>query len=216
VSGRRARFISPIRLFLVASLVYFATSAAAPRLVNARGEEMHFGLAIRTTPSRGESSGLSAEDREAIAANIKNASPLMKPILQRALDDAIGYNRSFRESMPRAFFVLVPALALILSLFFRGRHYPEHLFFVLHSQAFFFLALTIPEALAFTHAIPVALGAGVCVAFWITAYVVIALRRVYGKTVIGTIARALGVALLYLPAYSAAMLGLLYWAAVNR
>jgi len=222
-SGRRVRFISPIRLYLVASLVYFAASAAAPTVRNKEGQALYTGVhvsTVRTEPG-GKSStpltgSLSAEDREKIAAELPNASPLMRPILQRAYEDADAYNRDFQKSIPRAFFVLVPAFALVLSLFFRGRRYPEHLFFALHLQTFLFLVSTIPEVLKFTKSMPVVVGATMCVVVAIVVYTVLALRRTYGTSLVGTIARALGVVSLYLPFYGATMYALLYWAAVHR
>jgi len=63
---------------------------------------------------------------------------------------------------------------------------------------------------------PVVVGATMCVVVAIVVYTVLALRRTYGTSLVGTIARALGVVSLYLPFYGATMYALLYWAAVHR
>jgi uncharacterized protein DUF3667 len=221
-SGRRVRFISPIRLYLVASLVYFAANTAAPPVRNKDGQVLYTGVhvsTVRTEPGGNSSTpltgSLSAEDRAKIAAELPQASPFMRPVLQRAYEDADAYNRDFQKSIPRAFFVLVPAFALVLSLFFRGRRYPEHLFFALHLQAFLFLVSTIPELLKFTKSMPVVVGATIGVVVAISVYTVLALRRTYGTSLAGTITRALGVVSVYLPFYGATMFALLYWAAVH-
>src|SRR6476620_3598888 len=49
LEGRRARYISPLRLYLMCSLVYFLISAAAPELSTKDGKGMFIG--VRTTPT---------------------------------------------------------------------------------------------------------------------------------------------------------------------
>jgi hypothetical protein len=116
--------------------------------------------------------------------------------------------------MPRVLFALVPVLAAILGLFFRGRKFPEHLYFVLHLDAFVFVALTIVEAAKLTHAATLAGAVGVAVGLWIAGYAIVALRRVYGEPLGRTLAKGLGATVLYSAVSVVAMLGLVYWAAV--
>src|SRR5262245_42988326 len=46
LEGRRARYISPLRLYLMCSLVYFVVAAAAPDVKLASGKSMFVGLHI--------------------------------------------------------------------------------------------------------------------------------------------------------------------------
>ena len=99
--------------------------------------------------------------------------------------------------MPNVFLALVPVLAMILSLFYRRRHYPEHLFFAIHLATFVFLARAAGNLALFTHSIPLVAIAQVIMLAWIVAYGVIALRRVYGGTVAVTLLKGAGILALY-------------------
>ena len=44
LQGRRARYLSPLRLYLMASLVYFLVAATAPNVQTASGKSFFFGL----------------------------------------------------------------------------------------------------------------------------------------------------------------------------
>jgi len=116
--------------------------------------------------------------------------------------------------MPRALFVMIPALAAVLALFYRGRHFPEHLYFAVLFQAFVFLVLAVEEALtAFAPSIVVLAGAQIAAGVVIAAYGVVAQRRVYGGSWIAAVLKGIGVAAVYLVLWSAAVLGVTLWAA---
>jgi hypothetical protein len=112
------------------------------------------------------------------------------------------------------FFVLLPVFAAILALFYRKRHYPEHSYFAVHLHAFAFFALMFIELAKFARLdrLGDALAPGALI--WICVYSILALRRVYGGTVGSTIAKSVGIGAVYLMASSAALLGLVFWAAL--
>ncbi|MDX1531928.1 MAG: DUF3667 domain-containing protein [Rhodothermales bacterium] len=99
---------------------------------------------------------------------------------------------SFTSNMPKAMFVLLPLFALLLKLLYvrRKRYYGEHLVFALHTHAYaffafaalgLFLALT-GEIDALTGWPRVAAGGGVLLLILsVPAYVLLALKRVYGQ-----------------------------------
>lgn len=82
---------------------------------------------------------------------------------------------SFEHHLPDAVFLLVPMLALMLSVvyFRQHRYYAEHLVFALHMQAFAFAALIASK-------LPIPL-LGVFLFFGGVVYAYVALRTVYGE-----------------------------------
>ena len=224
LEGRRVRYVSPLRLYLLASLVYFLVAAAAPNLeangtvVTASG----FKIAVQSTGSpRGGTSArpvtideLTPAQRDSALEKVDRAPAFIRPVIRRALADPTGFQRGLIESMPRVLFALVPVFAAIVALFYRRRKFPEHLYFSLHLHAFVFIALMLAEAANFTHVYALAASASAIVSLWIAIYAVAALRRVYRGTIAGTIAKAVAMGVLYSVVAGAAMLGLVYWAAL--
>jgi hypothetical protein len=225
LEGRRARFISPLRLYLLASLLYFVAAASAPELtapdgtsISAPGIRIGAGTAAgRVSAAEAKAGGgqLSAAERDSALADIARAPRVLRPVLRRAVIDRAGFKRSLIETMPRVLFALVPVFAAIVALFYRRRKYPEHLYFGLHLHAFFFVALTISAAAKFTHQTIIATGVGMVVAGWITVYSVKAARRVYGGSVGATIAKGTAISALYSVAGLIGLLAAVFWAALR-
>ena len=143
------------------------------------------------------------------------ASPVGR-MVGRRLGNALRHQKEFvaamRANTPRMMFVLVPLFAALTALVFRSRrmHYPKHLTFALHEHAFLFLALiplliprsapksTIGAALSAT-AVLVSFGA-------IAVHLVLAIRRVYGGSLRGAVARSALLAATYFACFTIAML----------
>ncbi len=231
LDGRRARFISPVRLYLTLSVLYFIVAAAAPRVRSNPATTEIGGISVGVfTPQVQKASGagqvaravadaqsgdLSKAQHDSALAQIAHAPALVRPIIRRAVDDPSGFRRSMLESMPRALFALVPVFAAILALFFRHRHYPEHLYLGLHLHAFIFLVLAVPQLLRFARMPRLVAGADVVVLSWIAVYAILSLRRVYGESIGKTLIKATGVGGLYVLTAGAAMIALVYWAAIT-
>jgi hypothetical protein len=146
-----------------------------------------------------------------------NAEPaIMRPVLKRVFEDPLGFRKSMLESMPRVLFALLPVFGAILAIFYRRRHYPEHLYFALHVHAFVFLALAIAEAAKFSKSLSVATAVGVVTTVWFLVYAAMALRRVYGGSIVGTLAKGAGVLAIYSVVSIPALFGLVTWAAISR
>ena len=103
-------------------------------------------------------------------------------------DDGRALIGKLRDNVPAALFVLLPLMALVLKLIYplSKRYYVEHLLFVVHYHAFFFLILTLQILFARFGAlvrIPesaidvVLIGA----AIYIPAYLFRSMQRVYGQ-----------------------------------
>jgi hypothetical protein len=164
--GRRVAWVSPVRLYLTFSVLYFAITSftgASPLDVNLQVT----GDTDQETRQAIQKLGFSSDDE-----------------MQRAINHALS------TWIPRAMFVLVPVFGWLVSRVRRrwGRKYPHHVIFACHVFAAFFGAQSVAAAagyLAGNATVAFSLGMGSLLYAFI--YMVLALRVVYG----GTIARAL-------------------------
>ncbi len=113
----------------------------------------------------------------------------LKIICERVVaDDGRALFDKLRDNVPAALFFLMPLMALILKMMYplSKRYYVEHLLFVVHYHAFFFLILTLQilfARFALLVGIPenaidiVLIGA----AIYIPVYLFRSMRRVYGQ-----------------------------------
>lgn len=201
LEGRRARHISPLRLYLLASLLYFLVAAAVPRVNPRAGAVVQIdpGTAagqVSVATQKAQAGALTPEQRDSALKQVQKAPRILRPILNRAVADPKGFQRSLIETMPRVLFALVPIFAAIVGLFYRHRKYPEHLYFALHLQAFVFVALTIGAVAKFSPVSAVSQVVSVLVVLWIIGYSVTAARRIYGGSVTATVAKGVGVVML--------------------
>lgn len=119
--GRRVRWVAPVRLYLVVSLVYFGLTS-----LTGWG-----GFMISADPT-----GDSAAEIQQELARRDFAS---ESELDRAAEEAVN------AWLPRAMFLLLPIFGLLVATLKRsaGRTYPEHLVFSLHVHSAFFTAFTV-------------------------------------------------------------------------
>jgi hypothetical protein len=234
IEGRRVRFISPVRLYLTMSVIYFLIAASAPNLNPPGVDEaggVQFGVTVGDksaeksvgpkVASRAAGEGLLAGKvspalRDSALKQLARAPVWVKPILQRAIEDPQGLKRNILENMPRVLFVLLPIFALILDLFYRRHRYPAHLYFSIHFHTLVFMLLAVGELAKFSHAIYVAATVALITQLAIPVYGVVALRGMYGGTIPATIGKAFGIAVLYCGISGVAIYGLTYYAAIAR
>jgi hypothetical protein len=231
LEGRRARYISPLRVYLTASLVYFVLAASAPevRLESGKILGLRVGATAKDDPnpmSRADRVGasasraletgdaLTAAERAAALEDISRAPALMQPFLRRAVEDPGGLKRRILETMPRMLFVLLPIFAGILALFYRGRKYPEHLYFAIHLHAFIFLALAVSELLKFTQSAVLVAGTSLIASIWIPIYATLAFRRVYGGSLARTLMKEVAIAAIYALTAAVGFITMIYWVSV--
>ena len=232
LEGRRARYVSPLRLYLSTSVAYFLLAAAAPniglsdgddgglRVTATRTEEnaqasraARVGQAAGTALEKGEEA-LSAAERDSALRDIERAPAAMRPFLRRAVGDPGGFKSGIREAVPRMLFVLLPIFAGIVALFYRGRKYPEHLYFAIHLHAFIFLALTASALLKFLRVPAIAEAASFVTLIWIPVYAVVALRRVYGGSLARTLAKGIAIAGMYAVTGMVGFALVVYWVSI--
>jgi hypothetical protein len=202
LAGRRARYLGPLRLYLLCSLAYFVVVAARPdRVIERRLQARASAAAVTGGP-------LPTSCRPS-----KQGEPAMIRTL-RALDcktdrDPVRFETARRANVPRLMFVLVPLFAAIVGLAVRGHTFPEHLFFALHFHAFAFVAMTVAEAITL---VPSALTRTIvrpAMLLAVVAYGFVALARVYDGGWGRTALRAAMIGVLYAAAFFVGMVGVL-------
>jgi hypothetical protein len=234
LEGRRVRYISPLRLYLMASLVYFLLAAGAPDIKLGSGDKTLFlGLHVGSTttgnnpatsrPERVANTAresienpdfLDPAEKAAALQDIGKAPAVLQPLLRRAIEDPNGLKRRMVETMPRMLFVLLPIFAGILALFYRGRNYPEHLYFAIHLHAFIFLALLVGQLMKYTRSPILAALASLIALVWIPIYATIAFRRVYGGSLGRTLVKEVAIGAIYCVAAGVGFTAMIYWVSV--
>jgi hypothetical protein len=205
LAGRRARYLSPLRLYLTCSVVFFALKALAPDPpVVVRAGRSHVGMVTIQEDTIGQTIA-------AIDSMTRSRSATQR-VSGRVLGNALRHGNetaaAMRQIIPNVMFVLVPIFAGLVALVFRGRRmrYPQHLAFALHTHAFLFLALVLTLTPRVTrNGVIDALAVSVSFAA-IALYTVLAVRRVYGGTLWGALLRSGAVAATYFVVFTAAML----------
>jgi hypothetical protein len=216
LEGRRARYISPVRLYLVASVLYFVVAAAAPNLRTPPapvlpGSDIKIDLA---NPGGGVA-GLPPEQQKIVLQQLERAPWWLEPVLRSALIAPADFRRRFLATLPRALFALVPVFAAIVALFYRRRRFPQHLVFALHLHAAIFGALAVRELSNFTGSRLVAGAAELAAIAFVTVYSLRAFKRVYGDSWPWILAKSAGVAALYLVAGLTTVIATFVWAALS-
>ena len=215
VAGRRARYLSPVRLYLIVSVIYFVAASSTPPSMSTRSGKVEApgGLQIGVTGST-DGAELSAEERAQLLASADKAPAVFRPLLRAVASDPIGFRARVLTIMPRVFFALLPVFAMIVALFYRGRRFPTSLVFAVHLHAFAFIVFTLSEAAKLTGStgVEVAVSGVVTVAF--AAYALLALRAVFGGSWPATVVKAAAIGVVYLIASLPAFAIILAWASV--
>ena len=224
IGGRRARYVGAVRLYLMCSVAFFLLQATVPFPDVDKEFDIGFGFGIGGTADQtpGEAAlgkavtqglaALTSDERAALDREVDAQPWLLRPMIRAMAEDYDGVMRRVDNAIPRVLFVLIPALALVLRLFYRGHHYPEHLYFATHFGAFVFVVLTLEAFVEYTRSLPAIGVAQLIGALVIVAYGIVAQRRVYGGSWLATGAKAFGVAVIYGTMWSAAVLVVTLWA----
>jgi hypothetical protein len=207
LGGRRVRYISPLRLYLSCSLLFFFASALVV-------QSPHAEIAGRGARTQVGAISIGATDNAAIIASLdtlaihgrwvgrvwgKHFGTAMRTTGQLASDVA--------SAIPKTMFVLVPLFATLVMMVFRRsrRRFPQHLAFALHVHAFLFLALTLMLLRHATSATWVQVPIVVLCLGAVTVYLVRAVSAVYEVSTGAAIARSAIVSTAYFVCFLVAM-----------
>jgi hypothetical protein len=184
LAGRRARYSSPVRLYLVSTFLFFLAAGFAPDAsvlkLQAGGSQVGAGGTPEVSASEEATLAEAARgfrEEGAAGAFLADRIDHLRAIPRGELQGRL--NAAFVETAPKVLFFLVPLLALLLKLGWRRHFYAEHLLLAVHAQSFAYLAL-LPGAI--TGVERVALAGVLAVPVWSF----LALRRVYGEGLLRT------------------------------
>jgi hypothetical protein len=125
-------------------------------------------------------------------------------------DNGKALLEKLKENIPAALFVLLPLMAFVLRMFYplSKRYYVEHLLFVVHYHAFFFLILIL-QMLFSRFGIWLRFPEGlvefilVITSLYIPVYLYKAMRKVYGQGHLATVPKFLGLVIAYVTGLAA-------------
>ena len=208
LEGRRVRYISPLRVYLTCSVLFFFLAAVVPKSAETS-------LGVRAVSAEAGPIRIYGSDSVATMAaldSLANHGRWVGRVWGKHFGTAMRNRGTLSAAVgawiPRTMFVLVPLFAALVMLAFRRyrRKFPQHLAFALHTHAFLFLLLAVALLRRVTASVSVQ-AVVMLITFAATiVYVVKAMRAVYGVSTGGAIARAAFVASTYFVAFVASML----------
>lgn len=183
-AGRRARYLPPVRFYLVVSVLFFLLAG----LLGSNNAPI---VQVDTQSPSERAIGPSSE-RSDTCDSLKYTGPFQDwvrarlPVQCRKLmaDEGRGLTRAFLQNAPKALFVLLPLLAACMMLLYwrPRRHYVVHLLFLLQNHTLMFLGYSVlllasaplPDGVSF--ALPALLFH-----VWLLWYCYRGMRVVYGQ-----------------------------------
>ena len=210
LAGRRARWLPPLRVYLICSVTYFVSGPLMEALTHRSFSQV---ARVSITNARGDTT-LTAEERRRIAEGLP-ARLFGIERLERAATDPARLNRVIKAALAKAMFLLLPLFALLTNLMWRRKQarYPAHLYLALHMHAAWFAALSVATvATAFVASDAATSGLALAALLYAAWYGLVALRRVFGDSWGRTVAKALAVAVVYAACLFGASLGMLGYA----
>ena len=173
LAGRRVKYLPPVRLYLVMSVLFFLFAAIGnnhqptaeeiahknAEIAKAKAEYKRVtGRELIVIPSSVQKSGEEARQENLaqcakMEPEMRRAGQLKKAFLglmhkvcvAGAEDDGHTLGEAFMHNLPRALFITLPVMAALMKLLYRRprRYYVEHLLFLLHEYSFVFLLFAI-------------------------------------------------------------------------
>jgi hypothetical protein len=217
MTGMRARFIPPIRLYLLASFVMFLVLSFSPVTVDGvlvNGESLTAAAATELdSAAPAMDSALGGATEAEVTPDDGAESDFgqrMSDGFQRVSADPETFSMILRGRIAQSMFFLLPGFALLLKLAYRKRLYVHHVVFALYYHSAVFMTVTLigfPDAIGLPQvgAILAVLLAGIPV------YLLLAMKRFYGEGWLRTIVKCSVVSLVYAVAGGTTMSLLLMW-----
>lgn len=192
IAGRRARFLTPFRLYLFTSVICFLMLSLQNRM-NDDGVEIQLG-ASDAVQNVDEKIGSEANSNE-LDVNIAGVSESVNDYIEQQASKLVGLTSGQLlelafNTLPTMMLVLLPILALLMKLLYFGsrRYYVEHLIVVLHSQSFLFIMFTLLGLIEMlgksllVNSDWITSVSGTLLLLWAFAYIPLMLKRVYQQS----------------------------------
>lgn len=208
LEGRRARYLPPLRLYLVLSVTFFliagilaqrpgAANAYVVRVDAASGAVTSGQLAANPATARQVCS-----DAQRQMAWLGRLSPQFESSCVATVEDGgRRLSESLLHEIPRAMFLFLPLLGLVMKGLYRRprRHYVEHVLFFVHNHACLFLLLAASALLGALGLPQWAMSAVHTVLLtYVPVYFLVSMRRVYGQGWLPTAGKLAALSLAYL------------------
>jgi hypothetical protein len=158
---------------------------------------------------------------------LERYEPRIRDACRKIVADQQGFGRALFNNVPKMMFLFLPLIAAVLSVLYlrSGRYYVEHLLFVVHFHAFFFLAGIVALLLdLLARQLPAsAVGAadvaeallGTVLVFYVPWYLLKAMRRVYAQSWWKTLPKFTILGLAYFVSLAFTIVGLLAYTALT-
>ncbi len=154
LEGRRMRFMPPFRTYLVLSIVFFLIAFFDPReqfgiLFNSDAVNATADSTITVQPDAEEDGNFCDEievDEFPVWLEVRLTPERLALLCERiTADNGQEFFGKVQDNIPASLIFLLPLMALVLKFLYplSRRYYVEHLLFVIHFHAFFFLVLTL-------------------------------------------------------------------------
>ena len=196
IAGRRVRYVGPVRLFLVTSIVLFGLLAAMKTEVVGEGDITAADAQVALDEKNAELQG----DRFAQA--VLHAA-------KKAIQDPEHLQTAALKTFSKSFFLLVPLFAWVMWRLFAKEQpfYVAHMYFALHFHSFAFIVLSLMSLLTLLH-VPSNGVVQAAVLTTIGVYFYLALRRALDASWARTLVRG-SVALVVCSALNGVVIGAL-------
>jgi hypothetical protein len=201
VEGRRARFVPPIRLYLVTSFVMFLV------LSQAGVEVENVTVTVGDTRVRADSAVVLPETEADTSAEDVLAERISRGFAQIS-EDPETFGQLFFNRMAQSMFFLLPAFALFLKAAYRKRPYLHHAVFAIYLHCFVFIVVTVttvPEVIG----LPALASMLDPLLLTVPIYLVLAMKRFYGEGWLPTLLKGWAVSITYAVLGGMTMTGLL-------
>jgi hypothetical protein len=219
LAGRRASYVSPLRLYLASSLLFFLVQALAGGFVEPTEPPEEIRLEFEQDPDTARLD--CSEAFESFMPGSPVQERLVAACERAAADDGVTLRDEFTNRIPLMIFLLIPVTAAALKLLYplSRRRYVEHLFFLFHAHAVFFIlamaALLLGLLGALVPATRIATSP-LSAAVWIylPVYGYLALRTMYRQGRIVTVFKYFTLAVTYSVLMGFVFLGGFAWSAL--
>ncbi|HEY2683974.1 MAG TPA: DUF3667 domain-containing protein [Steroidobacteraceae bacterium] len=217
IAGRRMSYLPPFRLYLIVSVAYFFVASFTHNDV----------VVLSITDDNKANASQKGFTCEQVNMGAEMGLPQLDARLKRVCQDATSNNGAQLKhlmvgAVPKAMFLFLPLVAWLSMMFYRRPHYPfaVHWLFFLHLHAFFFSAALLTQvgdlltllspALKFPNSLLKV------VIFWtLLIYALFAARRVFKNGWLLTLAKGLGMAVVYFAVFTLMDVAVVIYAALE-
>lgn len=231
LAGRRASYVSPLRFYLTASVLFFIVAVLTdntPRLSWGDADEARQAIEAAEQEDGGSALIALSEGCDKITIDIDAdwartwQEHVIESCKQVSADSGKSLERASIDNIPIVMVIFIPVLALVMKLLYplSKRFYVEHLVFFLHYHAFGFFMLmlmifiyesgTMIEWSKTAWRIVSIAGSG-----YMALYLLVAMRRVYRQGWLATSAKYVLLFMAYVTGLSMSLFGVMLYTALT-